>query len=156
MKIILASVLLLAGLIANAEDKSSGCGLGWQVASHNSLISSYTRAITNASTSSTFGMTSGTSGCDKHSIVDANKEDVHYAEANFHSLMVEMAQGQGEYVHGLAVVMGCSDNQVGQFEQMSQKNYQQLFPSQGTNPWRLIDGVKSNMRKEGVCNNNTI
>lgn len=151
MKLVLISAILFLGFVAQAEDKSSGCGLGWQVAPRTSLISSYTRSFTNALTSATSGMTSGTSGCDKHSIVEKDKSEIHYAEVNFHSLMLEMAQGQGDYVSSLATVMGCADKDVSAFNKMAQKNYKQIFPQEGTTPDQLINTIKADMNRDGLC-----
>ncbi len=147
----MVSILSLT-LICQAEDKSSGCGLGWKVTSRNSLLSSYTRSITNSLTSSTSGMTSGTSGCEAHSLVKNEKKDLHFAEANFHSLMVEMAKGQGEYLTGFAMVMGCSENAAQNFFKMTQKNYEHFFPAQGTSPFQLVEQVRGVMTTQGVCN----
>lgn len=155
MKKFLTAVVFLSGLsafaTASGADKSNGCGLGWDVAPQKSLVSSYTRAITNASTSSTSGMTSGTSGCDRHSIVDNKKLDIHYAELNFHSLMLEMALGQGEYLNGFATVLGCADAHISQFSKMAQKHYKSLMPSQNASPAQLVEGAKRTMKQEGLC-----
>lgn len=156
MKLIARGFALILGLTvfsfaAQAEDKSSGCGLGWQVVKNHSLLSSYTRSITNASTSSTSGMTSGTSGCDRHSIVLNDKKHIHYAETNFHSLMIEMAQGQGEYLKGFALVMGCSSAQTAAFSKVAQKNYNNLFPAEGASPSGLVNTIKTTLSNESVC-----
>lgn len=160
MKKLIVATVLLTGLSGFASggggsaDKSNGCGLGWEIAPQKSLISSYTRAITNASTSSTSGMTSGTSGCDKHSIVDNKKLDIHYAEVNFHSLMIEMALGQGQYLKGFATVLGCNDSSLEEFSKMTQKYYQELLPSENATPAILVEGAKRAMKQEGVCQGN--
>lgn len=143
--------LLIFSTWAQAEDKSSGCGLGWKVVQKNSLLSSYTRSITNAVTSSTFAMTSGTSGCDQHSVVLNEKKELHYAESNFHSLMTEMAQGQGEYLKGFALVMGCDSSHVSDFSQAAQKNYNNIFPASGTNPAQLVNSMKQTLSEKNVC-----
>lgn len=151
MKFLSVLVILSFGISSYAGDGSSGCGLGWQVAPRKSLVSSFTRAFTNAMTSSTIGMTLGTSGCDQHSIVMNEKKDIHYAEVNFHSLMVEMAKGQGEYVKGFAMVMGCSDAETADFAKSAQKNYNTLFPASGSNPSQLVNSMRNTMSTEGVC-----
>lgn len=160
-KLVLKNVLLVSmvsffpfGL--HAEDKSSGCGLGWSVAPQNSLISSYTRSITNGSTSSTSGMTSGTSGCDKHSIVSKEKRDIHYAEGNYHNLMIEMAQGQGEFVKGFALVMGCSPSEASHFSKSSQANYDRLFPASNASPNQLLNSMRETIKLENICAANNI
>lgn len=138
---------------ANAEDKSGGCGLGWKIAPQTSLVSSYTRAITNTMTSNTSGMTSGTSGCDKHSIVRKESEQIHFAESNFHNLMIEMAQGSGTYITSFGYVMGCNESNVNNFTAMSQQNYAQFFPKIGGSPAQLIQDMTLQMTQNKVCQN---
>jgi len=152
MKLTVMFGLILSAGSLHAEDKSSGCGLGWQVLSKNSLLSSYTRAVTNAVTSSTSGMTSGTSGCDKHSIVKKEDMDIHYAEANFHSLMTEMAKGNGPYLQGFAMVLGCQGMQIDQFSRSTQKNYDQIFPVNHSSPAGVVESVRATMKTENLCN----
>lgn len=151
MKLISVFCILLMASISQAEDKSSGCGLGWKVTSRQSLLSSAIRNYTNSTASSTFGMTSGTSGCDRHSIVKNESKEIHFAESNFNSLMVEMAKGQGEYLKGFAMVMGCKENQTNDFSRAVQKNYNNLFPNQGSNPSQLVNDVNHTLNVAGVC-----
>lgn len=156
MKLVTVLSIMILGLVTHAEDKSSGCGLGWQVVQRQSLLSSATRSIINASTSSTLGMTLGTSGCDRHSIVDNNKMDVHYAEANYHELMVEMGQGSGEHLIGFAMTLGCDKGQISDFSNAAQKNYDSIFAPSGSNPSQVVDSVKSTMSSEKICGYNNI
>lgn len=131
---------------ANAADTSSGCGMGYQVAPKQSLISSSTRSIVNATFSSTIGMTLGTSGCAKHSIVKNDAKGVHFAEANLNQLAIDMARGNGEYVQGFASVLGCQNAAL--FGAMVQKNYIKFFPQNGTSGAELYNNVKSEVIKE--------
>lgn len=107
-----------------AADGSSGCGAGWYVFKENSLISSALRASTNATFFSTVGMTFGTSNCAKHKIVQKEKEAVHFAEANYDTLMIEMGQGQGEFMAALSGLVGCTGEGFGA---AAQANYTKLF-----------------------------
>lgn len=156
MKRLLAIAVIFFAAHAHAEDKSSGCGLGWKVTQRNSLVSSFVRALTNYTTTSTFAMTSGTSGCDHHSIVSKDKQDIHYAEANFESLMVDMAKGNGAYLQGFAMVMGCNANEAAAFSQVSQKNYDQFFPNSGTTPNELVNSVRDTVGAQGLCGHQQI
>lgn len=128
---------------AQAEDQSSGCGMGWKVAPRNSLLSSTTRSFVNLTFSNTIGMTSGTSGCSKHSIVKKEKEAMYFAETNQGQLMIEMAQGQGENLRGLAAIMGCLTSGIPAFEKAVQNNYNQVFPTSETTPAKMLEGVRS-------------
>lgn len=148
MKRILIIALLSAftAVGAYADDQSSGCGLGWQVTRRNSLLSSYVRAITNATFSNTIGMTSGTSGCSRHMIVKSDKQDIHYAEANFNELMVEMASGQGEYLQGFAAVLGCDPSAYESFSGMAQSKYPEIFSPGQLSPAAMLRNVKREIR----------
>lgn len=147
--------MMAFGMNTYAGDSSSGCGLGWEVVSKNSLISSYTRTLINATTSSTIAMTLGTSGCAKHSIVKNDKKDIHYAESNFHELMLEMSQGEGEHLKGFALAMGCVDAEVATFAKAAQSNYGQIFKA-NAQPADLVQNTRSTMQSAKVCSNNQI
>jgi hypothetical protein len=136
---------------AFADDGSSGCGLGWQVTKRKSLVSSSVRATTNGLFyNNTLGMTSGTSGCEKHSLVKNERAVEHFVEANYNNLMVEMAKGEGEYVQALAYVMGCDENSVSQFSTMTRKNYGSIFTSDDVGPQQLIQNVKSHVSHDSA------
>lgn len=144
-----APVALFVGLIAmstaaSAADSSSGCGLGWEVTQKQSLVSSAIRSTTNVVLPNTFSMTFGTSGCSKHSIVKNEQEQKYFVEANLEQLTLEMAQGEGEYLRGFAVVMGC-ENAYGDFSRVVRKNYGEIVPS-AANPSVLLENVKAQIR----------
>ena len=144
-------VLCLTQQSAQAEDQSGGCGMGWKVAPQNSLISSTTRSYVNLTFSNTIGMTSGTSGCAKHSIVQKEKEAIHFAESNQGQLMIEMAQGEGENLRGLAAVMGCSEAGTAALSKSVQQHYPQIFPSSSTSATQVLDSVRSVMSGDPVA-----
>ena len=132
---------LVATTSVFAADSSSGCGMGYEVAPKQSLISSSTRSLVNATFSSTIAMTMGTSGCAKHSIVYNEAKGIHFAESNKNQLAVEMAQGNGEFVNGFAGVFGCQNAE--NFGSMVQANYETLLPSNNTSGVELFNNVKS-------------
>ena len=142
-KIIIVLSFIALPSLSFAADSSSGCGLGWKIVSDNSLISSYTRAMTNALTSSTFGMTSGTSGCSKHSIVKKDVEAATYAFTNFDSLKSDMSKGDGETLAGLGRLMGCNDASLGAFSSSVKSQYETVFPTANTAPEEMFYNVKS-------------
>lgn len=127
---------------AQADDQSSGCGIGWQVLKKNSLISSTTRAWINATFSNTIAMTSGTSGCAKHSIVQNEKKAIHYTESNLGQLMIEVANGDGEHLRGLASVMGCSEESFADFSKATQGHYADIFPDSNVSAKDVLRQVR--------------
>lgn len=146
--ILLTVALFFFTASAQAEDKSSGCGMGWKVAKRDSLLSSMTRAYVNATFSSTAGMTSGTSGCSQHSIVQNDRAGEHFAEANFHNLLVEMAEGRGEHVEGFAAVLGCESGAQAAFNRMSQENYPAIFPTDEVGPTQMLRNVRGLIERD--------
>lgn len=133
MRHIVLSLFALATLtfspLAKAADSSSGCGLGWYVLKENSLISSSLRSTTHNFLPNTFSMTSGTSGCAKHSIVDNDKRSQHFAEANLDALKTQVAQGSGEYFVAFAATLGCDWTALPSLASSLQSNYDGVFQS---------------------------
>ncbi len=147
---------LFVGAPALADDGSSGCGLGWMVTKRKSLLSSLVRNYTNITGSATSGMTSGTSGCDKHSIVKNEKAAEHFAESNHNQLMIEMALGQGQYLTSFAQVMGCK-NADAEFAKATRSSYESIYTSDQVTPAQVIQNTKFEINKNPnlakACNN---
>lgn len=138
-------IACLFALNSFAKDGSSGCGLGWQVSDKKSLLSSSIRATTNGIfLNQTFGMTFGTSDCEKHSIVKNDKVQLHFTEANLDNLSIEMAQGQGESLMGLAAVMGCKSANYSDFAEMTQSHYETIMND--ANARSVLNQVKTQIR----------
>ncbi len=131
-----------------AADSSSGCGMGWQVAPKQSLVSSTTRSLVNATFSNTIAMTLGTSGCAQHSIVKNDAKGIHFAEANLNQLAVEMARGKGEFVVGFATVFGCEDSHA--FGSMVKAHYEVVLPSEKTSGVELYNNVKNQIKNNAT------
>jgi len=146
--LIIALFTIISGATAFAGDSSSGCGLGWEVAKSQSLVSSFTRALVNATASNTIAMTLGTSGCAKHSIVYNEAKGIHFVEANLNVLAIDMARGNGEVVQGFASVFGCQNSQV--FGSMVQSKYESILPSEKTTGVELYNNVKSEIKNNAI------
>ena len=127
--------------LGHTRDKSSGCGPGWKVSKRMSITSSSVRLSTNSFTTP-YGMTSGTSGCKRHSIVQKESKQIHFVEENLDQLELEMSIGRGQFVEQLASLLGC-ENKVGAFTKTMQKSYSELFQGTKTNPSHLLNSVKS-------------
>lgn len=154
MKIKIIAFLAFTSLTsAFAADSSSGCGMGWQVAPKQSLISSFTRSLVNATFSNTIAMTLGTSGCSQHSIVKNEAKGIHFAEANLNQLTIEMASGHGEFVTSFASVFGCQNSAA--FGSIVQANYETILPTTKTSGVELYNNVlaqiKNNASLASTC-----
>ncbi|MGK5093357.1 DUF3015 family protein [Deltaproteobacteria bacterium TL4] len=123
-----------------ARDSSDGCGLGWEVNGDSTFLATSTRGTTNATFSPSFSMTSGTSGCSKHSLVRNEAKGIHYTEANFSNLMMEMPMGNGEFLTGFAEVLGCGEV-METFGDVMQKNYETIYAFDKITPAEVYQNV---------------
>ncbi len=86
----------------------------------------------------TFSMTSGTSGCEDHSLVKVDKLPLHFSEANYEMLLSDMSNGRGETVATLAGILGCEKTA---FVSSLQHNFANL--SQAQNGIELYDMISA-------------
>ena len=105
---------------------SDSCGLGWAVTKEKTLSATSTRGTTNGFLPPTLGMTSGTIGCDKHSIAQKDLPVIRYVATHLDVLKYEMAMGSGERLMGLAQLMNQADTQC--FAETLQTSYVQIVP----------------------------
>lgn len=145
MKLVLAIAMVLGATSAMAADTLDGCGLGWQVTDKKTFTATTTRGTTNAFVPPTFGMTTGTLGCEKLEIGSNDKEAADYVATNFEVLKSELAAGRGEYVSALAKTMNCSPEAFGS---QIQKNYNTVVAPAATAA-DLYKGIKAETKE--VC-----
>jgi hypothetical protein len=153
--LVISIVCSLCGFAALASDGggSDGCGLGWQVTNKKSFLATTTRQSTNSVVPPSFGMSSGTIGCDQHSFAKRDVDAMNYVATNYESLKVEMAEGSGEFLQSFASVMGCTDSAA--FGKMTQKNYRTIV-GEGNSSTAIFNNVKSELKKNNVGNCNII
>jgi len=142
-------VLMTLSFNLYARDKSGGCGLGWEVIDDHSLFGTSVRGTTHAYFTPTFSMTSGTSGCENHSIVKNEARGIHYAEANFANLMMEMSLGNGEFLAGFAEVVGCGEVE-NTFSDVMQKNYGDIYSSNDIKPVEMYNNVLREIKEDRI------
>lgn len=149
MKKLLLALLAVAGVgtVAHARDALDGCGLGWEVTDKKSYTGTTTRATTNWFIPPTFGMTTGTMGCEKLEIGKNDKEAADFVATNFENLKTDLAAGRGEYVDGLAGAFGCASSSAAVGAQL-QKSYQTVVAPAATSV-ELFKAVRKEIA--GVC-----
>ena len=103
------AITFLSVPFAMAEELGSGCGLGKQIfAGQSGLVPHVLAATTNGTSGNqTIGLTLGTSGCDADGVIKNDRASEAFVEVNFDNLSQDMAQGNGQYLHSLATLMGC-------------------------------------------------
>jgi hypothetical protein len=113
VKKFLVVMLIAAGSSSALANKygTAGCGLGAMVfADQKGMIQILAATINGTSLNQSFGLTSGTLGCEEN----RSTATLQYIESNQVSLKNDISRGQGETLTGLLNLWGCQDyNQVG-------------------------------------------
>jgi hypothetical protein len=132
-KLIAAAALISASSFAMANNGPAGCGLGTAVVfpDANEWHEHVLAATTNGTSGNqTFGMTSGTLGC------EAANGPLKAAEAfmndNMDQLAADSARGQGETLDALAQVMGVEAADTAAFRATVQSNFDSMFTAEAT------------------------
>lgn len=105
----------------------AGCGLGAVIFEGSSgTMSHLSAATTNGSSGSqTFGITSGTSGCDSDSTVQVEQKQAEFVATNLPQLMNDISRGYGIYLSSYGRLLGCSGD-MEQFSSSLQKEMSSL------------------------------
>jgi hypothetical protein len=138
----------LASAVGNS-DTGPGCGLGklaWSDYGGQKQIAPQVMMATTNGTfgSQTFGISFGTSGCTNDGKVMDNKH-VHLTSSAFDSLKQEMAQGEGEHLASLAMLLGIPEEEQPLFFSMVQEKYTSLIPSEDASPAIVLGAIQEAM-----------
>jgi Protein of unknown function (DUF3015) len=149
-KVIMLSVAVLVGMqaglaMATNPDTGPGCGLGkilWADNTHQKNIAPQVlMAITNGTGMNTFAISSGTSGCTNDGKVMAEHKATVFTAANFENLSQDMAQGRGEHLASLAILMGVPANHQGEFFAMTQNQYTAIIRDGEASPVAMVKAI---------------
>lgn len=150
-KIIAAGLLLAAPVLVNAAgpetkgamtDAGSGCGLGSLLFDGNSGVGAHSIAMTTNGFlfNNTFGMSSGTLGCDASQPVRYKGERV-YISANMTKLAEDMSRGRGETLAGLAEIMGIAQADKPAFYSATQRHFDRIYSSESVTSDQVMDAL---------------
>ncbi len=143
-----ASLLLLPISVFAAGYGSAGCGLGSIVIGSDRGPEQIFAATTNGTFGSqTFGMTSGTSNCGDHGLLNLSKEREIFASENYTSLVKEMAQGKGENLNILAGMYQCPTAHYPEFGAMTQEKFDVLITGAETTPLELLSQLETQLNQ---------
>lgn len=127
---------------AGGEYGAAGCGLGSLLFGKQPGFIQVFAATTNNSTyTNMFGITSGTSNCDKNTVFAANDQLNEFVYSNMDNLAKEIAMGKGESLDTLAELMEIPAEQRIAFNQNLQANFKTIFPSKNV----VVAGVINNI-----------
>jgi hypothetical protein len=127
--VLMTVVLSSVGLAV--DQKNTGCGLGSMLFEGQNGLVSQTFAVTTNGTfgNQTFGITTGTSNCEKYKTITFNEKLNTFVADNMGNLASDIARGQGEYLNTLAVLMEVPSTQKGVFYSHLQAHFSDIYTS---------------------------
>jgi len=137
-----AAVVALATSAMAGVNSQTGCGLGSMIIKDDSTaIMLALQATTNGTSGNqTFGITSGTLGCQKTKVV-MNERAQEFVASNMDTLAKEIAVGHGESLDTLAELLKVEDKAT--FSAALQANYNSIYTSQKVQMSDVLDNIAS-------------
>ncbi|MCP1676036.1 hypothetical protein J2T57_003195 [Natronocella acetinitrilica] len=146
--------IALAGAVApfsmNAAADSTGCGLGSMLWDGQQGIFPQVLAVTTNGTSGnqTFGITSGTLGCEQDGVIRSSAALGMYTGSNIDMIARDMSIGSGESLDVLADLMGIEADDREHFFTALQSNYGNIFPSADVTAEDVISAIDETLRRD--------
>ncbi|MCP4116136.1 MAG: DUF3015 domain-containing protein [Desulfobacteraceae bacterium] len=130
-KILIAATLVLISVTAyaNTVSEDCGCGLGHVlIGDKEGLVWGLLGTCLNGTSGNqTFGMTTGTLGCDTGGKIVMNEKIDIFVADNMDNLAMDIAAGEGETLEALAEIALVSDKTA--FFVTLQNNFDTIYPS---------------------------
>ncbi len=141
--IVTAAAVSLMSVSAYAGGMA-GCGLGSMIFKKNDQVSQILAATTNGiSGNQTFGITTGTLGCNPDGAMAQNEELNIFTSKNMEKLAADMSKGQGETLNTFAELKGVSADKKPQFFAAVQKNFSKIFTKENITAGEVLKNVNS-------------
>jgi hypothetical protein len=131
--------------IAIADQNNYGCGLGSMMFKDKDGLMSQTCAATfnGLCANQLFGITSGTLNCEKPMSLASNKKLNTYVADNMDNLAKDIAQGNGEYLDTLAVLMEVPEGERGNFYSRLQTNFSHIYTSENITHVDVLNNIET-------------
>jgi len=128
-KIALTIAMLASPMATMAAETGPGCGWGSILMDGKEGVAPNVLAATTNGTfgNQTFGMTSGTAGCDASQPVQ--RAAVDFLDNNMEKVARDMSTGQGESLDTLARLMGVDAQDQAAFSAITHENFAEIFSS---------------------------
>ncbi|MDA3919313.1 MAG: DUF3015 domain-containing protein [Salinisphaera sp.] len=150
-KYLLGAALLGASLSAQAVAPGGpGCGWGNLVFEGKSGLPSHLLAslVNGTSGNKTFGMTSGTNGCDTSGTLTYGGKSLLAMNGMLEEVAQDMAVGHGDALTALSVSMGIKPADRSHFDQVMHQNFAAVFPNQDVTAGQAFDHINNVMKND--------
>ncbi|MFB3884468.1 MAG: DUF3015 family protein [Thermodesulfobacteriota bacterium] len=136
-------VVVLSGVGWAVDQKNTGCGLGTMLFEGQNGLVSQTFAVTTNGTfgNQTFGITSGTSNCERYKTLTFNEKLNTFVADNMGNLASDIARGQGEYLTTLAVLMEIPSAEKGSFYSHMQAHFSDIYTSDKVTHSEVVNNI---------------
>nr|WP_303649753.1 DUF3015 family protein [Desulfobotulus pelophilus] len=120
-----------------------GCGLGSMMMQEKGGVVWEVMAATTNGTSGnqTFGISSGTLGCEKPANLAKREQLDRFVADNMDALAVDIAMGEGETLGALAELAEIDENLRGDFYAALQMNFDQIYPDGSVAGTQVVDQI---------------
>jgi hypothetical protein len=148
-KLIGTAILMAASSSAYAvAPGGGGCGWGNLLFEGQTGTASHVIAVTTNGTSgnNTFGMTTGTNGCETDGSLTYGGSSLFAGIMNEFS--EDVAAGQGEALNAVAVMMGVQPEDRATFAQVTHKNFNVLFPREDVTAEEVMISLQAVMKAD--------
>ena len=149
MKKLLVIALLASSSIAMADD-DAGCGLGSILFEGKSGAAPKILAATTNGTygNQTFGITSGTLGCQSDGVISSNARLSMFMGTNSERLARDMSVGQGESLNVLADLMGVKEQDKALFFKTTQQHFGVIFSDKNQKAGDVLAALQHVMKQD--------
>jgi len=141
-KFLIAAVAVSTlSLSAYAErNLNTGCGLGSMLIENQNTVAKQVVAATlnSISGNQTFGITTGTMGCEKPVLLVSREVETFVAD-NMDNLATDIAAGEGETLDTLAALMQVSDKAT--FKNKLKTNFDKIYTGKNVTSAKVIDAI---------------
>ena len=150
-KTLVLSVALLAAPMSSFADTGPGCGWGSMLFNGQDGLGPNVLAATTNGTlgNQTFGMTTGTAGCDASKPVTTSAAD-KFLDSNIEKVAKDMATGEGESLSTLASLLGIEEAEKTHFYTVTQKNFGSIFSKPENTSKEVLESLKTVMQQDSL------
>ncbi|MES1924525.1 DUF3015 domain-containing protein [Salinisphaera sp. T31B1] len=150
-KLVLGAVLLGSSLSASAVAPGGpGCGWGNLLFEGSSGTGAHLLAtlVNGTSGNATFGMTSGTNGCDTSGTLTYSGKSLLAMNGVLEEVAQDMAVGHGEALTALTVSMQIDPADRAHFDSVMHENFTHIFPREDVNAAEVMDNIQAVMKRD--------
>ena len=155
---LIAASLLLSPVIASAEAPfGSDCGWGNLLFDgQTGFVPHFLAATTNGSTwNNTIGATAGTNGCSFDGSLGYGGVSMINAAHFMDDISHDIAQGEGEALDALMVMMGIEKQDRPLFRKVAHENFDTIFPSADITAEDMLTSLSDVMKNDAVLSKYT-